>query len=322
MTDSADYIIGLGASAGGLDAIQGFFEQVPPGLPCAFVVLQHQGGAGSLLSDLLRHGCGLPIEDARDGAHAVPGVVTVVPPASDLSVAASGQLSLSPADPGHAWYPIDRLFESLAHGYGERALGIVLSGTGSDGALGARALKDQGGTVFVQEPGSAGFDGMPNATIATGLADLIARPRDLARHLAMLCQHEDPVSGTAPPDVPDYQRQQILAALRGASDTDFTFFSAAFVDARIGRRMRFHQLSTADDYLQLLTGSAAEQGHLARDLQLRMTRFLRRDETFERLSDHLRQRLRVQPLDQPYRVWVPGCSTGEEAVSIDRKSVV
>lgn len=313
------FVVGLGASAGGLEALRSFFDALPPDSGMAFVVIQHLSpDHKSRMAELLARNTRMPVEEARDGTSVEPDRVYVIPAGKCLTIF-HGKLLLTPvgADKGRN-LPIDLFFTSLAQDRGERAIGIGLSGTGSDGTRGIRAIKEAGGLVMVQEESSAKFSGMPHSAIATGLADFILPASEMPRTLLKFIRHPlfvRPAGAALHP--PESTMQKILALLRTKTRIDFSAYKQSTVARRLVRRMGISQIKNSDDYLEYLQQSAEEVEAFAKDLLICVTRFFRDREAFEGLRTKVIPALFESAAEEKsIRVWVPGCATGEEAYSI------
>ena len=335
-TQRADFlVVAIGASAGGLEACTKLLGALAAPTGMAFILVQHLDPTHkSLLVDLLAEHTALAVTQAVDGMQVEREHLYVIPPASYLSVGA-GALRLSPPEtrdgaPHGARLPFDALLHSMAGEYGPRAACVVLSGTGADGAAGMQAVKAAGGLVLVQDPAEAGYDGMPRSAIATGLVDAIlptARiPAALASHAqAGDGQAEGPApAGVPPPAVPSGAAQSDLVAdiiglLRARTRHDFAPYKRGTLERRIERRMGLALPGTGDTtrYLDLLRSDAAELDLLAKDLLIHVTSFFRDPPVFDVLAKQvIPGLLRDRPPNEPVRVWIPGCSTGEEAYSL------
>jgi two-component system, chemotaxis family, CheB/CheR fusion protein len=316
-------IVGLGASAGGLAAFEAFFSGLPadgdPGM--AFVLVQHLApDHQSLLTELLPRSTRLPVFEAEDGMAVQPNCVYVIPPNCDLALRDRALYLLAPSEPRGHRFPIDHLFCSLADSLQERSVGVILSGTGSDGTQGVRAIKEAGGMVMVQNPESTEFDGMPRSAIATGLADYELPPAEmLAQLLAYVTHGFGQLPHATPHSEPSTARAltQIFGLLRARTGHDLSLYKPSTIHRRIERRMAVHQFANLDDYVQYLRQTPTEVEMLFRDLLIGVTSFFRDPSSFQVLQDQVIPRLIAdKPPGSPIRVWVPGCSTGEEAYSI------
>ncbi|OGT87948.1 MAG: chemotaxis protein CheR, partial [Gammaproteobacteria bacterium RIFOXYA12_FULL_61_12] len=316
-------IVGIGASAGGLAAFEAFFSTLPAeaGNEMAFVLVQHLSpDHKSLLSDLLRRHTRMQIHEVEDGMQVQPGRAYIIPPNRDMALIGGGLQLLEPSSPRGQRLPIDFFFRSLAQDQHERAICIVLSGTGSDGTLGMRAIKGEGGMVMVQEPDSTEYDGMPRNAIATGLVDYVLPPDEMAAQLIAYVAHAFGKGERLPialfPKAEDGLKK-LCVLLRDRTGHDFSQYKENTLVRRIERRMALHQIERPGDYLRFVQQKPGELDALFRDLLIGVTNFFRDPEAFAALEQRIIPRLfAVRPSGAPIRVWVCGCSTGEEAYSI------
>lgn len=311
-------IVGIGASAGGLAAFKAFFSAIPDDtrLDMAFVLVQHlDPNHKSILTDLVGRYTRMPVYEVKDGMVVQPDCVYVIPPNHDM-VLESGTLKLlEPAKPHGYRLPIDLFFRSLAQSKQELATGIVLSGTGSDGALGVRAIKAEGGMLMVQSPESSEYDGMPRSAITTGLADYVLPPAEMS---AQLIAYISKVFGKRPliPRAEDTMKH-IFNLLRTQTGHDFSHYKQNTINRRIERRMAILNLKIVDEYVCYLEQKPAEVEALFHDLLIGVTSFFRNPTAFETLQKKVIPNLFTgKHPDSAIRIWVPGCSTGEEAYSI------
>lgn len=312
-------IVGIGASAGGLEALERFFNSAPAEPGMAFVVVQHLSpDFKSLMGELLGKHTRMRVETVKDGDVVEPNRVYLNPPRSVLTLGADGRLHLRPNPEGPGpHFPIDDFLQSLAVAAGEDSVGIILSGTGSDGMRGMRAVKEAGGMIMVQEPSSARFDGMPRSAMSTGLVDHVVPPDAMAERLL---RYVDRVP--VPPPEPSADREvevevgRILEVLQEQQNIDFSGYKESTVLRRIDRRMAAVQAETLGEYRELLAGSPREMATLRKELLIGVTKFFRDTQTFEYLSDQIIPRVieNGNP-KEPVRAWVAGCATGEEAYS-------
>jgi len=316
-------VVALGASAGGLEACRTFLGGLQADSGLALILVQHLDPTHpSLMVELLAADTALTVEAAAEGRLIEPAHLYVIPPGAYLSIA-NGTLHLSPPQARHgARLPFDFLLPSLAEAYGERAVCVVLSGTGADGSLGLKAIKEHGGLVVAQEPTEAAFDGMPRSAILTGAVDLVLPAAQIAaalityhRRRTLALRHSDGSSDrTAPVWLPE-----MLELLRRETGHDFSLYKPGTLQRRIERRMAMaaFESDAPESYLELLRTSAEERALLARDLLINVTSFFRDPAVFELLATTIVPELvRRQPSDQPLRLWVAGCSSGEETYSL------
>lgn len=310
----------IGASAGGLEALEQFFTNADSTSGIAWVVVQHLSpDHKSLMVELLRRHTSLRVVRAEDGMRLAPDTVYLNPPKTNLTFD-DGVLRLADQPPGGGLHlPIDSCFASLAQDRGESAVGVILSGTGSDGTRGARELKAEGGLVLAQDPQEAQFDGMPRSVIATGLADQVLPVAQMPSTIEQFFQRRGGARTSTPSEQlagTVQQVQRILGMLRDRLGTDFAGYKPNTIVRRIERRVLMHPAHGWDDYVQLLEHSRSELAALHRDLLINVTRFFRDEELFRLLQAKVMPTLVDTPADTELRVWVPACSTGEEAYSL------
>jgi two-component system, chemotaxis family, CheB/CheR fusion protein len=315
------YVVGVGASAGGLEALEQFFEKMPAETGLAFVVVQHLSpDFRSLMDELLARRTEIPIHRVEDGMVVERDTVYLLPPKKEM-ILSGGRLLLTDKDPSQALtLPIDHFFRSLAQEMGEGAIGIVLSGTGSDGSRGIRAIHDAGGLVLVQSAETAKFDGMPKSAVQTGVADFVLPVEEMPQTL-LRCVHHPLAEGTGQGPVTAPERETamdtIYRLLRDRYGIDFAYYKPNTVARRTERRLMLNQSLDLEDYVKRLVESPDELNLLYRDLLIGVTRFFRDREAFERLEkDILPEALSSIPPDEEFRAWVAGCATGEEAYSL------
>jgi two-component system CheB/CheR fusion protein len=309
--------VGIGASAGGLEALKALLSAVPADPGMAFIIIQHlDPEQKSHMAELLAKQTALRVVEAEQDRPVEPGYAYTIPPGTFLTLR-EGRLHLEKAAPGRAVrMPVDLLFHSLAEGLGEAAVGIVLSGTGSDGTLGVRAIRGAGGLAVAQDPASAEFDGMPQSAIATGLVDYVLPPAEMAHALLAYLRHEKGLAAVGGAGAEDAV-SAILTFLRQQAKSDFRGYKRSTVLRRIERRMRISQTATPAGYLELLRDDPEEATRLVKDMLIGVTSFFRDREAFEELRGKaIVPLVRAQEEGASVRVWVPGCATGEEAYSV------
>ncbi|NQX02409.1 PAS domain-containing protein [bacterium] len=316
-------IVGIGASAGGLAAFEALFAGLPaatdPGM--AFVLVQHLApDHKSILSDLIRRYTRMQVFEVEDGMVVRPNCAYIIPPGRDMAFLNGALQLLEPAEPRGQRLPIDFFFRSLAQDQRERAIGIVLSGTGSDGTLGVRAIKGEGGMVMAQNPASTEFDGMPRSALGTGLVDYELPPAEMGAQLIAYATHafgKPPKSATQPAPKIESAIKKIYVLLRAQTGHDFSQYKPSTIHRRIERRLAVHQINGIDAYLKFLQQTPGEVEALFRDLLIGVTSFFRDPEAFQMLEDQAIPKLfEHKSPGAVIRVWSPGCSTGEEAYSI------
>ncbi len=312
------YYVGIGASAGGLEALEAFFSAMPPDSGLAFIVIQHLSpDYKSLMVELLSKRTSMPVRRAEDGMPVEANTVYLIPPKKQLTIF-HGKLILREIDHGKGInLPIDIFFRSLAEDQGEKAIGIILSGTGSDGTRGIRAIKEMGGMVIVQSEETAKFDGMPRSALATGFVDMVLNPEDMPARLVSFVTRPYSVPENPQVLIKDEDKlTRIFAILREHTKVDFTFYKPSTVVRRIDRRMAVNQSRDLNEYVRLLEHRPGEVTALYKDLLIGVTSFFRDREVFEELiATHLPQLLNGLE-NREVRFWVPGCSTGEEAYTL------
>jgi two-component system, chemotaxis family, CheB/CheR fusion protein len=318
----ADFpVVGIGASAGGLEAFQRFFDALPADSGMAFVLVQHLDPTHqSMMVELLARHTPMTVRHAGDGMRLERGCVYVIPPGVYLSIR-DGALHLSkPRERHGARMPLDFLLRSLSEELGERAICVILSGTGADGSLGLKAVKGKGGLVIAQDPSEAGYDGMPRNAIMTGAVDLVLPvaqiPAVLAKYSRQMYRNSEG-EGAAAGGQAENGLADIIALLRAKTPHDFTLYKHGTLQRRIERRMALAAVTDSGRYLKLLEEDSRELERLAKDLLINVTSFFRDTDVFEFLAKEIVPGLvRKHSSDRPLRIWVAGCSTGEETYSI------
>jgi two-component system, chemotaxis family, CheB/CheR fusion protein len=315
-------VVGVGASAGGLEAFSQLLRSLPADTGMAFVLVQHLAAKHeSILPRLLERETTMTVREAGEGMTVEPNHVYVIPANQDM-VIRDGRLALRPRTSEGRHMPVDLFLRTLADVQGSQAVAVVMSGTGSDGTLGCKAVKAAGGISFAQEPGSAKYDGMPRSAITAGCVDLVLPPDGIAREIRRLSGEDylRPVAEKeiSPPSEDDKDPfHGILNLLRKVTDTDFHCYKKPTLLRRIRRRMTLWKLDAMGEYLRWLERHPEEIESLHQDLLINVTTFFRDAAAFEVLAREIcPQMLRNRPADAPVRIWVPGCATGEEAYSI------
>jgi two-component system CheB/CheR fusion protein len=315
-------VVGIGASAGGLEALETFFTHMPADSGLAFVVVTHQHpGHTSLLPELLARDTRMAVAEARDGVRVEPNHVYVGPPGGQLAMA-DGRLHLVSTGDGTPRLPIDSFLRSLALDCKDHAVCIILSGTGGDGTLGLKAVKGESGMAMVQEPKTATHAGMPTSAIATGLADYVLPPAGMPEQL--LAYVRGPFLNQVPPPadqkeaaVPVEPIQRVFQLLRGRTGHDFSGYKLSTMRRRIERRMNMHLVKDPEQYVRYLRDNPHELDLLFKELLIGVTSFFRDPESFQALADRALPGLfQSRPENSTLRVWSAGCSTGEEAYSL------
>src|SRR6266404_3785820 len=318
-------IVGVGASAGGLEAFREFLAHLPDDTGMALVLVQHLDPKHeSMLAELLSRSTELPVSEVEDGMPVAPNHIYVIPRNSEMTIH-DGVLQLDPRAEGRSQhYSIDKFLRSLAEDQTNRAIGIILSGTATDGTLGLEAIKAEGGITFAQSAASAKYDGMPRSAIASGCVDFVLAPKAIAGELARISKHPYVVALEKPkskevehlePTGNGFKR--ILRILKKAHGVDFTLYKASTLERRTLRRMLLNKIEGYDDYARYLDAHPAEVENLYQDILINVTSFFRHPETFALLKKNIfPQIIERRSNEDPVRIWVLGCSTGEEAYSI------
>ena len=314
------YVVGIGASAGGLEACEQFFSHLPPDTGMAFVLVQHlEPTHKGMMPELLGRHTKMQVVQVQDGMQVQPNCVYVIPPNADLAILHGKLQVLEPAAPRGLRTPIDFFFRQLAADQKENAIGIILSGMGSDGTLGLRAIKEQLGMAMVQDPASAKFDGMPRSAIGTGIADYVASAQELPAKLIQYTSHLPTMAEkrVAVEKEPSDAMGKVFVLLRADSGNDFSCYKKSTIDRRIERRMGVHQFNSLARYVRFLQENPQEVELLNKELLIGVTNFFRDPEMFDFLKEKaVAQLLQTRSARGPIRVWNPGCSTGEETYSL------
>jgi len=315
-------IVGVGASAGGLAAFEAFFSGMPadadPGM--AFVLVQHLApDHKSILTDLIRRYTRMQVFEVEDGMEVRPNCAYIIPPGRDMAFIRGSLQLFEPVSPRGKRLPIDFFFRSLASDQRERAIGVVLSGTGSDGTLGVRTIKGEGGMVMVQNPESTEYDGMPRSAIGTGLVDYELPPAEMPAQLIAYATHAfgKPPRPVTPASQFENALKKVLVLLRARTGNDFSLYKPSTSRRRIERRMAVHQIESIDGYVKFIQQTPEEVDALFRDMLIGVTGFFRDPEAFNALEEQVIPKLfAAKRADGEIRIWAPGCSTGDEAYSL------
>jgi len=321
--DADPYLVGIGASAGGLEALEEFFDATPPDCGMAFIVVQHLSpDFKSLMDELLARHTKMPIQQVADGMQPQANQIYLNPAKRNLRIEA-GKLRLTTLAPdGGLNLPIDNFFKSLAEEAGERAVAVILSGTGSDGSHSLRNITEAGGLVVVQDPESARFDGMPVNAVETGFVDVVTSPGKMATEI--LRYSRDP-AGFRESKAAEAKSEEdeaapieyVLSTFRRKFGIDFSYYRQSTIVRRLERRVQLTQQKDLESYVERLKTDAQEVEALYRDLLVEVTEFFRDKEAFLELEkDVIPEMIRKAEPGSTLRVWVPGCATGEEAYSL------
>ncbi|RTQ49296.1 PAS domain S-box protein [Hymenobacter gummosus] len=314
-------VVALGGSAGSIEALERFFQNLPATSGLAYVVVLHLvHDQRSHLPEVLQQFTNMLVYEIEDGMKLRPNTVYVLPPDKDLSLLNNVLLLVPPTQaPGHR-LPIDFFLQSLAKDARERAVAIILSGMGSDGALGLKMVMENFGMIMVQDPETAEYDSMPRAAVATEFVDYVLPPEELPARLLEYMQQpvlERPNGALQPGDAkPTNALQKIFLLIRTQTGHDFSLYKRNTVFRRIDRRMNAHQIRDFAQYVRFLQENPHEVELLFKELLIGVTKFFRDAEAFDALKNYLLPILRAKPVDSVVRIWAPGCSTGEEAYTL------
>lgn len=310
-------IIGIGSSAGGLEAIRSLVAALPTDAPVSYVVVQHMSPHhDSLMTALVSRDTTLEVRDVRDGIRPERNVIYITPPKADI-LYKDGKLwlvdpSVEVASPKPS---VDRFLTSLAQEHGEKAMGVILSGTGSDGAYGIQAIREHGGITIVQDVESAKYDGMPLSAVQTGCVDLVLSPPEIGSHLTKILNAARDFKEFRSTNLPDTPTSDLLQILLAHTRVDFRDYKQTTIGRRIRRRMVALNIESEEEYTEFCRHNPSAVDALFKDLLISVTRFFRDKEAFEQLTAILQKLVERQGSTQ-FRVWVAGCATGEEVYSI------
>ncbi len=316
------HVVALGASAGGLEAFERFFHRMPPDSGITFVLMSHLDPTHkSIMVELIKNYTRMPVFQIEDNMALEPNCVYIIPPNRNLAVFHGRLQLLEPDRPRSQRLPIDAFFRSLAADQEDHAIGIVLSGTGSDGTLGLKAIKGNGGMTMVQEIHSARYDGMPRSAIATGMVDYVVPVEEMSGKLLEYTRHTIQVWPRSEPsslvEVKDDHLDKIFLLLRAHSGNDFAYYKRNTTLRRIERRMQVHQLDKLAEYTRFLQQSSAEVEALFKDLLISVSSFFRDPDAFTVLESQIIPAILANKSGyEMIRVWSPGCASGEEAYSV------
>ncbi len=313
-------IVGIGASAGGLEALEQFLARVPKQSGMAFVIVQHLDPTHkAIVAELLQRATVMRVIQVKDRTAVQPDCAYVIPPNKDMSILHGVLHLLPPTAPRGLRLPIDFFFRSLAQDRQEHSVGVILSGMGSDGTLGLRAIKEKAGVVLVQEPTTAKFDSMPRSAIDAGLADIVAPAEELPGKILGYLQRTPLITRTeeALQDKTQGALEKAVILLRDHTGNDFSFYKRNTLYRRIERRIGIHQIAKMAGYVRYLQENSQELDLLFKELLIGVTNFFRDPAAWEQMRDQaIPALLAGRPAGQALRAWVPGCSTGEEAYSL------
>ena len=309
-------VVGIGASAGGLEALQQFLTFLPGDTGMAFVIIQHLSpDHKSLLADILSKDTTMPVVEAEDGMRVERNHIYMIPPKYNLEIV-SDILRLRTYNYRNINHPIDIFFRSLAAAYENRAVAVIMSGTGSDGTNGIRSIKDKNGVIIVQSPESAKFDGMPRNAIATGFVDLVLNPDSIAREMRHIAASMVDAGNKLQLSDGDLM-VQVFSILRNVTNVNYTYYKQTTILRRIERRIVVTHNRNLQEYVKYLSNNPDEARLLAKEVLIGVTSFFRDPDYFDVLKDRVIYDLvKNASASEQIRVWVAGCSTGEEAYSI------
>ena len=313
-----EYIIGIGGSAGGLEALEKFFRTMPVDEGLAFVLIVHLDPTRKSITDELIQRCTtMKVSEAEDNMAVEPNAVYIIPPGKNLSILNSTIQLMDIAEAHAMRMPIDYFFRSLAKDRKNKAIGIILSGMGTDGTLGLRAIQEVGGMTMVQNPASAKYDSMPRSAIKNGLVDFSLTPEKMPEALLSYIKKSPAVISQKALERTELTKlQKIFVLIRDQTGSDFSEYKSSSVLRRVERRMNLRSCDDLGDYVDYLQNNPAEVNLLFKELLIGVTNFFRDPETFENLKENIIHKLREHHHQTVFRAWCPGCATGEEAFSI------
>ncbi len=314
-----DYYIAIGASAGGLEAIEQFITNMPTDNNFGIIIIQHLSpDYKSMMAEILSKKTNIPVHKSEDGMLVEAGNIYLIPPKKNLTIN-QGRLVLNePNYSGGLNFPIDLFLRSLAEDQGEKAIAVILSGTGSDGVRGIRAIKQHGGVIFVQDDTTAKFDGMPKAAISTGLVDFIMKPSDMPKQIISMLEYPTNFIKVDQDRVVTDEEvlNKIFSLIKTSHGVDFSYYKPSTITRRLERRMSINKIDDISDYLNFMYKNPSEVAVLFKEFLIGVTSFFRDTEVFMKLENEVVPELLSRIPDTEVRIWVAGCSTGEEVYSI------
>ncbi|OWU84408.1 hypothetical protein ATO6_11910 [Oceanicola sp. 22II-s10i] len=320
MADDSElpWIVGIAASAGGLEAISAFVRDLPPRTGACYVIAQHLSPSHkSLMSTLVARETELPVRELQDGDAPEPDTIYITPPSRDVILSDGALRLVDPAGgPGTPKPSVDRLFYSLADEGGEKCIAIVLSGTGSDGSYGVQAVREAGGITIAQDQATAKYDGMPASAVETGCIDLVLTPEQISEHITEIMASPRDLTLFKRAEEKDAESRELMQILLARTQVDFREYKDTTIQRRIKRRMTALRITAFDQYIAHCRTNSKEVDALFRDLLISVTRFFRDPGQFERLGMEIRQIIEARDEGEPLRIWVAGCATGEEVYTI------
>jgi two-component system, chemotaxis family, CheB/CheR fusion protein len=313
------FYVGIGASAGGLEAIEKFLSNVPEKSGMAFLIVQHLDPIHkSALVEILSRSTSMEVFEVQDGVKVLPDHVYIIPPNKDMGIL-NGKLQLmEPIHPHGLRMPINYFFTSLAEDQKEKSIGIILSGYGTDGSIGLKTIKANGGIIIAQDPSTAGSEGMPLSAINTEMVDIVLKPEEMPEKLISYIKSSSKILKNilTPKDETIQAMRKIFILIRNRTGHDFSQYKKSTINRRIGRRMSIHQIKEMPQYLRYLQETPHEIDLLFKEFLINVTHFFRDPEAFESLKQEALKDIIKKPDLDNIRVWVPACSSGEEAYSI------
>lgn len=314
-------IVGIGSSAGGLEALKSFFSTMPPAPGMAFVLISHLiPNKKSIMAEILGQYTSLPVNEITDAMQVQPNQVYVTPPNRMVSLMKGFLFINEPQTPINLLHPIDQFFRSLANDQGEKAIGVILSGSGTEGTQGVKEIKDKGGLVMVQTLSSAIHDSMPRHALSTGLADYVLPPEEMPEQLIHYWQTwkaKIMLSGPIEALVPQDLMKKIFTLIAAETGYDFSQYKRSTIVRRLQRRMSVQNIDTLPDYVKFLERNPTEVQKLYKELLITVTGFFRDPEAYEFIRKEIIPKLaEKKSRKEPFRIWIPGCATGEEAYSM------
>ncbi|MES2525834.1 MAG: chemotaxis protein CheB [Bdellovibrionota bacterium] len=319
MSSTQDFwVVGVGASAGGLEALSSFFKSLPEKPAAAFIVAQHLAPhARSMMVELLSRQTQMPVMAVEDRAVLRPGAIFIVPPNYDVTTTSDELRLIKAGEETRPKPSVDLFFTSLAKSHGQKAVAIILSGTGSDGSEGIRAVKEAGGITLVQDTDSAKYDGMPKSAFETGLIDAVLSPEKMAQHLfTILKDGQYIIPEEEMDDEATIDFQKILQYLKQQVGTDFSQYKISTIQRRIEKRLATLGVTTLPEYYKVLKGNQEELLALSQNMLVSVTSFFRDTEAYESMAKHLEEIILSKKSGEELRVWSAGCATGEEPYSL------
>ena len=317
VSDERPFIVGIGASAGGLEALSQLFPNLPKNLGLSYVVVQHLSPTyRSMMAHLLGRETTMPVRDIEDGSRPEPNTVYITPPNRNVSLHLGCFRLVVPAKESLPKPSVNLFFTSLADEAAESCIGIILSGTGSDGASGIHAIKAAGGFTFSQDPTTAKYNGMPQSAIDTGSVDWILPPENMGAEIGLIVQNRGCIPMATQAANAPATLKTLLAKVRGRTKVDFSQYKEPTLWRRIERRMAANHVGTLPDYLALVDERPGELDKLCKDILISVTSFFRDTEAFAGLEKVVARILIGKSAGDDIRIWVAGCATGEEAYSL------